>query len=130
MEPGESWTDFNQRVNEALPLVHAKKQKVSLEKTKPKNKNQPESDLSDEETNTRHKKRDRSPDPWAHLEKKRPKFGEVVDAPPQLTVPKRILSSVPKNAGSMARRFMLEQERERVVKQYRELVEKKQATKE
>lgn len=153
MEPGESWTDFNRRVNEALPLVHAKRAKVKeIEGLDPKgkkgNKNtkgkkgndQGADELEDEEEEDidsqgrlrsakRGSKRDRSPDPWAHLEKKKqkPKFGEVADAPPDLKLPAKFLNNIPKSAGSMAKRYMLEQERERFIEGYRALLEKKKA---
>lgn len=152
MEPGESWTDFNRRVNEALPLVHAKKAKKNIDgldlKGNKKGKNGQQKDDEEQEfegevaeqedeidsqgrLKNPHKKngrkRERSPDPWAHLEKKKekPKFGEVADAPPDLRLPSKLLSSIPKNAGSMAKRYMLQQEREKFIEGYRALMESK-----
>ena len=49
-----------------------------------------------------------------------PKFGEVADRPPELPLRKQ-KSSIPKSAGSLARREMLEQERARFIEEYRKL---------
>lgn len=70
-------------------------------------------------------KRDVSPDPWAHLQKPAPKFGDVVDRPPELNLSAKILNNVPKSAGSMAKRFMLQEERQKVIDGYRALMEQK-----
>lgn len=78
---------------------------------------------------TKKSRRDKSPDdPWLEFEQKKrkqPKFGDVVDRPPDLKLPTKLLNNVPKAAGSMAKRHMLSQERERFIEKYREYVEKK-----
>lgn len=146
MMPGESWADFNRRVNNALPLVHKKKTKRDnhnsffQEKGKKGNnsdlKNAKDEDSKDEENydengnergGKKKRKRENSPDPWAHLETKkdRPKFGEIADRPPDLRVPTKLLNNVPKSAGSMARRYILQTEREKIIEGYRALMEKK-----
>lgn len=151
IEQGESLFDFNRRVNEALPLVKAKSgeiKKGQLKKMKAKEKaeklrqeelqkRRDRGELQDDEDDDQNdtgrgakktgNKRDVSPDPWAALEAKKvkPKFGDVVDAPPDLRLPKKLLKNVPKSAGSMARRAMLEDERDRVINSYRRLKEEK-----
>lgn len=150
IEQGESLFDFNKRVNEALPLIKAKGGEIKrgqLKKMKAKEKaekqrqeelqkrrdrgefsdNDDDENDRDREARKSGKKRDVSPDPWAALEAKRtkPKFGDVVDAPPDLRLPKKLLKNVPKSAGSMARRAMLEDERDRVINSYRRLKEEK-----
>lgn len=139
MMPGETWADFNRRVNEALPLVHKKRTKrlnSAENKSKGGNRNsrkgteEDDSEDDDEkEEGRKDNRRARSPDPWAHLEQKknRPKFGEIADRPPDLRLSSRILNNVPKSAGSMARRFILQKEREKVIEGYRTLMEKKKS---
>lgn len=73
-------------------------------------------------------KREVSPDPWGHLKKPAPKFGDVVDRPPELKLSAKMLSNVPKAAGSMAKRFMLQDERQKVIDGYRALMESKRGT--
>lgn len=143
--PGESMGEFSRRVNEALPLVKARsgspsradkkrmRQKEKAERLKRERRraaglpSDEETDEEEETTAKRGRKRSPSPDPWASLEsrKQTPKFGEVADRPPELTVPKKLLNNVPKSAGSMAKRHMLEQERGRFIEAYRKLMEEK-----
>lgn len=75
------------------------------------------------------RRREVSPDPWAVLESKKakPKFGEVADAPPEIRIRGNKLTNVPKAAGSLAKRFMLQQERESVIENYRKLKEQREA---
>lgn len=160
MKKGESWSDFNQRVNEALPMakpksggngpskVHlkaqAKRERVLKEQEAARERRVAKGEiLTDEEGDeeeekkimnwsyreTRKNKRGKrevSPDPWAHLETTpRPKFGDVADRPPELNLNKKLLNNVPKAAGSMAKRYMLQQERETFIENYRKLMEEK-----
>lgn len=89
-------------------------------------------DYSDEEKEERRyqelkSKRSTSPDPWKKLRKSSiPKFGEVADAPPVLKAPSKKLLSVPKTAGSLAERMVLEAERNMVIGKYRAMIERKQ----
>ncbi|ODQ68543.1 hypothetical protein NADFUDRAFT_49180 [Nadsonia fulvescens var. elongata DSM 6958] len=72
-------------------------------------------------------KREASPDPWAVLSKPAPKFGDVVSAPPTLNFKPKKYNNVPKTVGvSMAKRAMLEEERNRFIDMYREMMDKKQ----
>mgnify|MGYP007112198846 CR=1 FL=1 len=160
MKKGESWSDFNQRVNEALPMTkpkaggngpskahrkaQLKQERVRKEQEAAKERRIARGEIpSDEEGNEEEEKkimnwgyretrknksgkREVSPDPWAHLESvPRPKFGEVADRPPELTLNKKLLNNVPKAAGSMAKRYMLQQERESFIENYRKLMEEK-----
>lgn len=145
---GESMADFSRRVNEAVPLPMAKgvndakaaktsqKQKAKAERLRAEYKTRldkrrgrtDDDDQADlDADNWKSGKRDTSPDPWAHLQKARPKFGEVADRPPELPKLKR-LSNVPKSAGSLARRELLEAERQSVIDEYRRLKARKEAT--
>ncbi|KAK7203157.1 hypothetical protein BZA70DRAFT_284000 [Myxozyma melibiosi] len=157
MLPGETFSEFSRRVDDALPVIKAKSgvpsaaavrrlkkqeiaekngQKPVRRKTK---KGDPEEvltddgeDYSDEEKEEQRyqdlkNKRSSSPDPWLKLRKSNlPKFGEVAEAPPVLKVPSKKLLSVPKKAGSLAERLVLEAEREMVIGKYRAMVERKQ----
>lgn len=69
-------------------------------------------------------------DPWAALNsrKEQVKFGDVADRPPELPRLKAN-KGVPRSAGSLARRELLEEERRRVISKYREMKEKKSSTK-
>lgn len=109
MKPGESWADFSRRVDEALPNAKPRKSENAKELTRLDKKNiqkqknrvlqnemdykkadeaAEEGDGMDEKRLKNDlffpkKQRDKSPDPWAVLEKKnkKAKFGEVADAP-------------------------------------------------
>ncbi|KAI5807030.1 hypothetical protein EDC01DRAFT_785467 [Geopyxis carbonaria] len=82
-------------------------------------------------------KRGASPDPWAALEAKRaaPRFGEVAAAPPALVKPKEVfkvyggarvdVDSVPRGAGSLAKREELAGERRGLIAAYRKMMEGK-----
>ncbi|KAK6359694.1 hypothetical protein TWF696_000836 [Orbilia brochopaga] len=80
-------------------------------------------------------RKDRSPSPFAELRQQRGAvqrtINDVVQAPPSLVVPKEKLRDktkpqvgglVPKSSGSLARREMLEVERQSVVERYRALM--------
>lgn len=148
IQPGERLSEFSQRVNDALPLIKArsgspsrkdrkrikKLENIRVQQEQRRQKLIESGELDEnEETQRRsrsqrrhHKgKRDKSPDPWAHLEKKPVKFGEVADAPPDLKLPSKLLSNIPKAAGSLAKREMLAEERERFISQYRVFMEQK-----
>lgn len=149
IQPGEKLSEFSRRVNEALPLVKAKsgmpskadmkrmkrRERLKAEEEQRRQKRierreeyeNREDDLQ-QEKQKRKSKREVSPDPWSHLEKKKAKFGEVVDAPPVLKLPTKLLTNVPNASGSLAKREMLAQERERVIAEYRCLMEKKRFT--
>ncbi|KAK9470335.1 uncharacterized protein V1510DRAFT_281679 [Dipodascopsis tothii] len=149
--PNEKFTDFSRRVDEAIPLVRmksrepskydqwkAKKRKIAEangQKPLPKkgesqgdNDDDIEEDFDYEEAQT-HFIRSNSPDPWKQLEKNKPKFGETALEPPTLSKPMKSLPNIPKSAGSVAKRLMLEAEREKFVNQYRAMVERKRAKK-
>lgn len=140
----ESVAEHQKRVSDVVAQHKGKKQQANETTIKPgpvKNKaqanktankrgqsnNESEDDDEDAENEKWRKasRRDTSPDPWAHLETSKPKFGDVVDRPPELNLPTKLLRNVPKAAGSLARRDMLEQERNRVVESYRRLMEQK-----
>ncbi|ANB11987.1 conserved fungal protein [Sugiyamaella lignohabitans] len=138
--PGERMSDFSRRVNEALPLVKARKgspSRADKRKARKRAKDEANSrkkkdddddddnDEDDEDQKPKKGKREPSPDPWAHLESKKPKFGDVADRPPELNLPTKLLRNVPKSAGSLARRVILEEERDRVIQSYRALMEQK-----
>ncbi|KAF5093343.1 hypothetical protein D0Z00_004107 [Geotrichum galactomycetum] len=160
MKKGESWSDFNQRVNEALPMTkpkaggngpskahrkaQMKRERVLKEQQAARERRIARGEIpADEEANEQEEKkimnwgyretrknnrgkREVSPDPWAHLETTpRPKFGDVADRPPELNLNKKLLNNVPKAAGSMAKRYMLQQERETFIENYRKLMEEK-----
>ncbi|KAF3923491.1 hypothetical protein ABW21_db0208665 [Orbilia brochopaga] len=89
---------------------------------------------SSKSRNSRSRK-DRSPSPFAELRQQRgavqQNINDVVQAPPSLVVPKEKLRDktkslagglVPKSSGSLARREMLEVERQSVVERYRALM--------
>ncbi|KAK9455069.1 hypothetical protein V1511DRAFT_329726 [Dipodascopsis uninucleata] len=159
IRPGESMTDFNRRVNEAIPIIRAKtgvpsagavrraekreraivngaKLPSLLSKKSQTTTNPGDTDIDDataerllgfedEEDEERtylefKSKRSRSPDPWKSLSRPpAPKFGEVAEAPPQLKALTKKLPNVPKSAGSIAQRMILESERDRVIAEYR-----------
>lgn len=144
---GESMSDFSRRVNESVPLPMAKgvndakamktsqrqrakadrlraEYKTRLDKRRGRTEDDDGADL-DAENWKKSGKRDTSPDPWAHLQQSRPKFGDVVDKPPELPKLKR-MSNVPKSAGSLARRELLESERQNVIDEYRRLKARKE----
>lgn len=147
IQPGESLSEFNRRVDASLPVDL----KVAREPRKPKAKKaadaakaapapelEDEGDYSDGEGGGgggRKRRRAASPDPWAILASKReaPKFGDVAPAPPSLARPREVLHSrgivdvdgVPKSAGSRARREGLAVERKGVVEAYRKLMQGK-----
>ncbi|KAG5358284.1 hypothetical protein CJU89_4795 [Yarrowia sp. B02] len=149
MKPGESWADFSRRVDEALPNAKARKSQNAKELTKLDKKNiqkqknrvlQNEMDYKKQDEEAEEgdgldekrlkndlffpkKVRDKSPDPWAVLEKKnkKAKFGEVADAPPVLNLPRKLLPNVPKASGDNARRLILEAERQKVIDEYRKI---------
>lgn len=151
IKPGESMADFSRRVNEALPVgrgkdegpsrgaLRAQKKRARVEKElaaarqKKIERGEIDDDEEDEDVRwnqrgtTRNKagKRETSPDPWARLQKPAPKFGDVVDRPPELNLSGKILNNVPKKAGSLAKRHMLESERQRFIDGYRALMESK-----
>lgn len=154
IKPGESMGEFSRRVNEALPVgrgksegpsrgaLRAQKKRAKVEKeleaSRQRKLERGEIDDDEEDTNVRWSqrgstkisggkrgKRDVSPDPWAHLQKPAPKFGDVADRPPELNLPSKMLNNVPKSAGSMAKRFMLQQERQKFIDGYRALMEQK-----
>lgn len=154
IKPGESMSDFSRRVNEALPVGRAKSEgpsrgalraqkkraRVEKEQAAARQRKIEKGELDDEEdadvrwsqkgTTTRNKttgKREVSPDPWAHLQKPAPKFGDVADRPPELNLSAKILNNVPKSAGSLAKRYMLQSERQKVIDGYRALMESKRA---
>lgn len=142
--PGEKMAEFARRVDEAMPLPRArtgspsrsdkkkakKREKAAKAEAEAKKKAGSDDDEEEEEDEATRvlSKREPSPDPWAHLEvkKEKPKFGEVADRPPELNLPSKLLPNVPKSAGSMARREMLEEERKRFIEGYRKLMEQKQ----
>lgn len=149
MKPGENWTDFSRRVDAALPDAKPRKSETAADLSKLDKKrmkkqanrvlqNQQDYKKEDEaaeegdgmdmkrernELFFPRKSRDKSPDPWSVLDKKKkkPKFGDVVDAPPQLTLPRKLLPNVPKSAGDAARRLILESERQMVIDEYRKM---------
>lgn len=135
--PGEKLSEFSRRVDESLPLIkarsgspsraHKRKQKkrAKAEAQKKKNKDESDDDEEDEMEQKKRLKREPSPDPWQHLQRSKPKFNDVVDKPPELNLPKKFLSNIPKSAGSMAKRLMLEQERRRFIDEYRTLMEQR-----
>lgn len=156
MKPGESWTDFNRRVEEALPNAKPRKAENAKEMSRLDKKNvkkqqnrvlqnemdykkqdeaEEEGDGMDEKRLKNDlffpkKQRDKSPDPWAVLDKKKkkPKFGEVADAPPVLNLPRKLLPNVPKSAGDKTRRLILEAERQKVIDEYRKISRKDDPT--
>lgn len=143
IQPGEKMADFVRRVDQALPLVKArsgspsradkKRQKQREKALRQAEQRRKEKGSDDEEEEMLQKqqqelaKRSPSPDPWACLEAKnvKPKFNEVASKPPELKAPTKLMKNVPKAAGSMARRDMLEQERNRFIERYRALMEQK-----
>lgn len=155
IKPGESMADFSRRVNQALPVgrgksdsgpsraaLKAQKKRARLEKeleaARQRKLERGEIDDDDGEedadvrwsqrgTTKKNGKRETSPDPWARLQKPAPKFGDVVDRPPELNLSGKILNNVPKSAGSLAKRHMLQSERQKVIDGYRALMEKKRA---
>ncbi|KAK9238609.1 hypothetical protein V1525DRAFT_400535 [Lipomyces kononenkoae] len=88
-------------------------------------------DYSDEEAEERRymelkTKRSNSPDPWKKLSRPPPpKFGEIAAAPPVLNLPSKKLVNVPKKAGPLSERLVLEAEREQVIGKYRAMVGRK-----
>lgn len=150
IQPGERMADFARRVDQALPMVKArsgspsrvdKKRQKQREKAlrqaeqrrKEKGIDEDEDELDQQQKDEegtlgkRKGKRASSPDPWANIQAKQepPKFGEVADRPPDLKNPTKRMNNVPKSAGSMARRHMLEDERNRFIERYRALIEQK-----
>ncbi|CAN6596393.1 hypothetical protein TRVA0_001S02696 [Trichomonascus vanleenenianus] len=141
IQPGERMSDFVRRVDQALPLIKARSGSPSrLEKRKIKQRRKAErqamerkralgitSEDEEEEQEAKKKaKRDPSPDMWAHLETKpRPKFNEVADRPPDLRANTKKLINVPKTAGSLAKRELLADERQKIIDGYRKLMEEK-----
>lgn len=137
-QKGESMRDFSRRVDQAIPLPkargvesrktarNAQKHKATAENLRAeyhqrweaKRRRQEELDDENESLTVE----DDGEDIWARVnaKAKKPKFGEVADRPPELPRLKQ-LSSVPKAAGSQARREMLEAERQKVIDQYRKL---------
>lgn len=136
---GESMSEFSRRVDAAIPLPtkarggdsrkelrNAKKHKAKAEnlrseyhqKWDAKRRREEEAEAEAENIDVS----DDGEDVWASVnaKAKKPKFGEVADRPPQLPKLKQF-SSVPKSAGSLARREILEAERQRVIDQYRKL---------
>ncbi|KAK9354141.1 hypothetical protein V1505DRAFT_359621 [Lipomyces doorenjongii] len=89
-------------------------------------------DYSDDEAEERRymelkTKRSSSPDPWKRLSRPAPpKFGEIAAAPPVLKPPSKKLMNVPKKAGPLSERLVLEAEREQVIGKYRAMVERNQ----
>ncbi|KAG5361529.1 hypothetical protein CJU90_2912 [Yarrowia sp. C11] len=156
MKPGESWADFSRRVDEALPNAKPRRSENAKELSKLDKKNiqkqknrvlQNEMDYKKEDEAAEEgdgldekrlkndlffpkKQRDKSPDPWAVLEKKnkKAKFGEVADAPPVLNLPRKLLPNVPKSSGDNARRLILEAERQKVIDEYRKISRKDDPT--
>lgn len=156
MKPGESWADFSRRVDEALPNAKPRRSENAKELTKLDKKNirkqknrvlqnemdYKKADEAEEEGDGMEEKRlkndlffpkkqrDKSPDPWAVLEKKnkKAKFGEVADAPPVLNLPRKLLPNVPKASGDNARRLILEAERQKVIDEYRKISRKDDPT--
>lgn len=144
LKKGESLADFGRRVNDSLPLEMIKGvNSVKAEKTAAKQRKKADnlrnehsslkrkgrgrskggdSDDDDDDEEIKWKTRDSSPDPWEKVNKRnvKPKFGEIADRPPELPTLKKF-SNVPKSAGSIARREILEKERENVIKAYRKL---------
>lgn len=143
IQPGEKMADFVRRVDQALPLVKArsgspsradkKRQKQREKALRQAEQRRKEKGTDDEEEEMLQQqeqklsKRSPSPDPWAHLEARnvKPKFNEVASKPPELKAPTKLMKNVPKAAGSMARRDMLEKERNRFIERYRALMENK-----
>lgn len=128
----ESAAEYARRVNEAIPIPKVKGSSMDNEDTSRGRKKKKAAKAKvnneqddDDERQSRGGKREKSPDMWAHLETSRPKFGDVVDRPPELKLPTKLLRNVPKASGSLARRDMLETERNRVVESYRRLMEQK-----
>lgn len=132
-------SEFSRRVDAAIPLPtkarggdsrkeirNAKKHKAKAEhlrseyhqKWDAKRRRQEEAEADAEDIDVS----DDGEDVWASVnaKAKKPKFGEVADRPPELKKLKQF-SSVPKSAGSLARREMLEAERQRFIDQYRKL---------
>ncbi|GMM51506.1 hypothetical protein DASB73_024690 [Starmerella bacillaris] len=136
-EKGESMFEFKKRVDDSIPLPlvkginnhkamrNAKKSKQKAEnlraeykqKLDSKRRRQEELDADNED----HLMPD-DEDIWAgvNAKKKAPVFGDVADRPPELFKPK-ITSNIPKSAGSLARRQMLEEERAKIIEHYRKL---------
>ncbi|KAK9458514.1 uncharacterized protein V1516DRAFT_682623 [Lipomyces oligophaga] len=91
-------------------------------------------DYSDEEKEEQRyqdlkSRRSGSPDPWLKVKGtlSKPKFGEVADGPPVLNPPSKKLLSVPKTAGTLAQRMVLEAERNMIIAKYRAMQERKLA---
>jgi hypothetical protein len=143
IQPGEKMADFVRRVDQALPLVKARsgspsradkkrqrQRERALRQAEQRRKEKGTDDVEEEmlqQQEQKVSKRSPSPDPWAHLEARdvKPKFNEVSSKPPELKAPTKLMKNVPKAAGSMARRDMLEQERNRFIERYRALMEHK-----
>ncbi|KAK9323003.1 hypothetical protein V1517DRAFT_321590 [Lipomyces orientalis] len=116
--------------NGQTPLRAKKKKGTSAEEGEEDNDDG--EDYSDEEAEERRymelkAKRSGSPDPWKKLSRAPPpKFGEIAAAPPVLIPPSKKLLNVPKKAGPLSQRLALEAERQRVIGEYRVMVERKQ----
>lgn len=135
---GESMADFSRRVDQAIPLPRARGvESRKTAKNAKKNRKTAENLRAEYHQKWEAKKRrledaddanddlsveDDGEDIWASVnaKSKKPKFGEVADRPPELPRLKQ-LNNVPKSAGSLYRREMLESERQRVIDTYRKL---------
>ncbi|OLL25148.1 40S ribosomal protein S1 [Neolecta irregularis DAH-3] len=127
--PGEKLHDFSRRVDLELPVAKYRHAEPLSKKSKASNipQDHDAEGLREDYSRARKRKsktstpRGQSPDPFAHLAKK-PKFGDIVQAPPSLSKPAKFMAENLPRKLSLAKKAVLGFERQRVIDQYRQLM--------